>query len=372
MPTSDEPLPWLARSWRRMTGAGRALAQSALAAGLAWLVATGVFGFEQPFFAPAAAVITLGTTMGQRGRRAVEVSIGVAVGIAIADFIILAIGTGAWQITVVVALAMAAAVVIDGSPLLVNQAAISAILVATIQPPTDDLFPYRFFHTLVGCAVALLVGQVILPLRPLPMVLRSAGPVFNALGAALDRTARALGSADQREAEGALFDARGMDPQVRELYEALVAANETARLTPTRRGTREQLDVYAEAARQLDLAVRNTRVLARASIAVLRHSRGGDRDRAVQEAVAEAVTDLARGVRALGAQLAGSGAPDATRRWALEAAARTGAMFPDARALSVSRVVGQVRSTAIDLLRASGLDLDTAQRALDERTIRPP
>jgi uncharacterized membrane protein len=31
----------------------------------------------------------------------------------------------------------------------------------------------------------------------------------------------------------------------------------------------------------------------------------------------------------------------------------------------VARVVGQVRSTAIDLLRGSGLDLAEAQRALE-------
>lgn len=76
-------------------------------------------------------------------------------------------------------------------------------------------------------------------------------------------------------------------------------------------------------------------------------------------------------MRALGAQLAEGAAPHDTRRFALEAVARTSALFPDAEALAIGRVVGQVRSTAIDLLRSSGMDLETAQRTLDERTARP-
>jgi hypothetical protein len=88
-------------------------------------------------------------------------------------------------------------------------------------------------------------------------------------------------------------------------------------------------------------------------------------------ALSEAVAELARGVRGLGAQLGGPDRVDDTRRLALDAAARTGALFPDARTLAVSRVVGQVRSTVVDLLRGSGMDLETAQRALEEAT-EPP
>jgi uncharacterized membrane protein YgaE (UPF0421/DUF939 family) len=364
--------PRLDAATRRLHGAGRSVLQSALAAGLAWSVATTVFGYRTPFFAPAAAVVTLGTTLGRRGRRAVEMAIGVAVGIAIADLIVLAIGTGALQIALVVGLAMAAAVLLGGGTVLVNQAAVSAILVATLQPPTVDLVPHRFFHTLIGAATALLVGQVLLPLRPVPIVLRAAQPVFQGLAAALERTAVALQRGDQDEAEAALLDARAMDPQVRELQAALGAAVEAARLSPTRRGTRQQLTVYADAVTQVDLAVRNTRVLARAAWAVLRHGDGEDPDRAVEQAVGRSVAELAAGVRSLGDELAGTGdseaATAATRRHALAAAERTSAMFPDAHALALSRAVGTVRATAIDLLRCSGLSLGEALQALDERT----
>ena len=46
----------------RLRHAGRAIVQATLAATIAWLVATEVVGHARPFFAPVAAMITLGLT----------------------------------------------------------------------------------------------------------------------------------------------------------------------------------------------------------------------------------------------------------------------------------------------------------------------
>ena len=71
-----------------------------------------------------------------------EVVFGVvAVGLMVADLIVIALGVGAVQIGVVVALAMAAAVFFAERSLLVNQAAISAILVVVLQPRTPASRP---------------------------------------------------------------------------------------------------------------------------------------------------------------------------------------------------------------------------------------
>lgn len=62
----------------RLRSLGGQIALTAVGAGLAWLVATDVIGHQSPFFAPVAAIIALGTTVGQRGRglclAAIEVS----------------------------------------------------------------------------------------------------------------------------------------------------------------------------------------------------------------------------------------------------------------------------------------------------------
>ena len=64
------------------------IAQCALAAGVAWFVAADLLGHDTPFFAPIAAVVSLGTSYGQRLRRVVEVTLGVAIGVFVGDLIV--------------------------------------------------------------------------------------------------------------------------------------------------------------------------------------------------------------------------------------------------------------------------------------------
>jgi len=90
-----------------------------------------------------------------RGAWAAELVFGVACGLAVADLLVLAIGTGPAQIGVVVALAMAAAMLLGGGTLLVTEAAVSVLLVVTLDPTTQGLSPDRFFDALVGSGVAL-------------------------------------------------------------------------------------------------------------------------------------------------------------------------------------------------------------------------
>src|SRR3712207_9572953 len=85
----------------RLRSKGWHLGQAAVAAGVAYWLASDVLGHPTPFFAPIAAVVCLGTSYGQRLRRVAEVTLGVAVGVLIADLLVLALGTGPWQISLV-------------------------------------------------------------------------------------------------------------------------------------------------------------------------------------------------------------------------------------------------------------------------------
>ena len=62
--------------------------QCALAAGVAWFVASDLLAHPTPFFAPIVAVVCLGISYGQRLRRVVEVAVGVAVGVFTADLFV--------------------------------------------------------------------------------------------------------------------------------------------------------------------------------------------------------------------------------------------------------------------------------------------
>src|SRR6201996_1900716 len=116
----------------QLSNAWFAILQSAVAAGVAWLLARLIVGQPQPFFAPAAAGISLGLSRGQPRRRAVELSIAVAVGVGLAAGIFPLIGVGALQVTILVALVMAVSLLLNGSQVLINQAAVSALLIMTL------------------------------------------------------------------------------------------------------------------------------------------------------------------------------------------------------------------------------------------------
>jgi uncharacterized membrane protein YgaE (UPF0421/DUF939 family) len=341
----------LRSSRERLLTTARPIVHTAVAAALAWLAATTLLGHETPFFAPIAATVTLGVTIGQRGRRAVELAFGVAVGIAVADALVLLIGTGTIQIAVVVALAMIAAQGLGGSPLLVSQAAVSAVLVATLQPPSEVFSFDRFLDGLTGGVIALAVAAVILPVDPVTLVRRGIEPVLDELAYTLDEIAEALAGRDAEAAERALVRARAIDPSIRELRDALDGARDSARLAFRRRRARRRVRRYEETARNLDLAVRNVRVLARGAMRAISLE-----DRTPQEVV-RAVKKLAVTVRALGPALDGdedeaAEAADAARL----AAASANAALEETGNMSALHMVGQLRSTAVDLLRAIGMD----------------
>jgi uncharacterized membrane protein YgaE (UPF0421/DUF939 family) len=342
----------------RLRVAWRSILQASVASGVAWVIATEVFGHDRPFFAPVAAIITLGLTFAERGRRAVEVAIGVAVGIAVGDLLVLAIGVGPAQLSLVVLLATALAIFLGSGQMLATQAAVSAALVATLQPPTEGVTFARFLDALAGGAVALIVNGLVLPADPMAMVRRAARPVLDELAATLEDVARAILERDRNLAERSLERARGIDELSGRFSEAVAVSRETTRYAPPRRRLRSRVEDYAEAAAQIDLAVRNVRVLARGTIRAVRL------DENVPPDMAEAVRALAEAVRAFGDALDHPDHADRVREPALRAAATATLVLERTGNLSVSVIVGQVRSTATDLLAGTGMDTDDAAESV--------
>jgi uncharacterized membrane protein YgaE (UPF0421/DUF939 family) len=334
--------------WLRLRVRAWPILQTAAAAVGAWYVAKLLLAEPQPVFASIAAVIALGATYGQRSERALELIGGVVLGIGVADLLVRAIGTGPAQIGLMVVLAMAAAVILGGGPVLVTEAAVSAILLVVLEPTTSGLAGSRVIQALVGGGVALAVSALAFPPDPVLLVRRSAQAVFASLGQALEEVAAALSDHDLRRAEAALLSARGLDDEVQELQEALALGRETARFSLVRRRARAELDRFERGGRHLDFAVRNTRVLARHTVRYLRTGRPAPPE------LAAAMQDLAHAVWALAVELdepARSG--QQVRRYASRATARAVESFESNRDLGLAEIAAQVRSTAIDLVRAA-------------------
>jgi len=321
----------------------RPILHTAVAASLAWLAATELLGHEQPFFAPIAAVITLGLTVGQRRRRAVEMAVGVALGILVADLIVFVIGSGTWQIAVVTALAMGAAILFGGGTLLVSQATTSAVLVATLQPPDDGVSLARFLDALTGGGIALAVATLLFPVDPVLVMRRAAGPVLHGLAVAIDTVADGLERRDPDAAERALVRARGVS--LIELREALVAAGDSIRLSPRPGRAQARMRRYETMADHLGLAVNNVRVVARGAARAIALGDATPPDLIV------ALRALARSARALGADEL-----EAAREAAADAASEANAVMEQTGNMSALHIVGQLRSTAVDLLRAAGME----------------
>jgi uncharacterized membrane protein YgaE (UPF0421/DUF939 family) len=362
MPTRDWALEQRVRGaarvrFEQLSGSWLAIVQAAVAAGVAWGLAKWIVGQPQPFFAPAAAVISLGLSRGQPRRRAIELSIGVAVGIGIAAALVYLIGVGAIQVAVLVALVMAAALLLGGGQILINQAAVSALLIMTLPGQGAEID--RFLDACVGGAVAIVFGLVFSFHEPFAAVEEARRDTLADLAATLEAIAGALAEPDLAAAEAALASARRLDAGVEVLYDAVSEAGETAAFSPRRRSLLEELDPLAGAAPQIDYAVRDARVLARATTTAVR--RGAHLDPRLGEGVAA----LAAATRALDAVGRGeSGARADVRELGSRAVELAGAA--DVRnSLWPTMIFGQTRALAFDLMQAAGEDADRARSLLE-------
>jgi uncharacterized membrane protein YgaE (UPF0421/DUF939 family) len=334
--------------WLRLRVRAWPILQTAAAAVGSWYLAKLLLPEEQPVFASIAAVIALGATYGQRSERAVELIGGVVLGIGVADLLVRAIGTGPAQIGLMVLLAMSAAVILGGGPMLVTEAAVSAILLVVLEPTSSGLAGSRVIQALVGGGVALGVSALAFPPDSLLLVRRSIQGVFGSLGGTLEEIAAALAGRDTARAEAALRSAREIDDGVRALDEALALGRETARFSLARRSSRAELDRFERGGRHVDFAVRNTRVLARHVVRYLRTGREAPPE------LAAAMHELSVAVWALAADL-DDPARDGqqVRIHASRATARAIESFESDRDLGLAEIAAQVRSTAIDLVRAA-------------------
>ena len=333
---------------RRLRPSTLPILQTAVAAVAAWYLAVLLLPIENPTFASIAAVICLGATYGKRPQRALELIGGVLLGIAVADVLLLLIDRGPLQIGLLVILAMSAAVLLrGGGELFVNEAAISAIILVSIAPADGGFSADRILEGMIGGGVALAVSSLMFPPHPVALVGGRAQALFDHLGGALNELAHALAAGDPARAEEALTSARALDREVAALEDALAIARETARLAPPRRRQRALLQRYADTMPQIDFAVRNVRVLARHSLRYTRNRLPAP------PGVEEALRELVAAVWALGAQYESPERTTELRRVAVGAALQATDVFAREPDLAITEILVQVRSIAVDLVRAA-------------------
>jgi hypothetical protein len=237
----------------------------------------------------------------------------------------------------------------------VVQSASSAVLVATLTTTTG--LPWtRFFDALVGGGVGLVVMTVLLPLNPLSVVQRAADPALQALADGLRRVAEGMRTHDPAQVEEALARLRAAEADFAAFSAAVTAARENVAFAPARWRTRGALTQYVEGATQVTYALRNVRVLIRRVTTAL-----GDEER-LPAVLATAIGLLGDAVELLKQEWARGVEPAAARERAQGAVAEAARAYEEGVGFSGGVIFAQVRSTATDLLRATGIDYAEAPR----------
>ncbi|UDY23078.1 FUSC family protein [Nocardioides sp. Kera G14] len=338
---------WRARRWQ--------VAQCAVAAGVAWLVAHELLQHKAPVFAAVAAVVSLGTSYGQRLRRVAEVTLGVALGVLLGDLLVAWLGAGAWQITLIVALGMSIALFADGGQLFVNQAAVQGIFVTAMVPGSGTAWT-RWTDALVGGAVAL-VAATIVPAAPLRRPREQAAVVVRKMATLLTAAADVMRDADAVHGMAVLKDARSTDPLVRELHAAADEGMAVVASSPFRLRHRGHVRAMSEMVEPLDRALRSTRVLVR-QVAVAAY-----RGQPVPEAYAELADRLAVATRHVAQEFAENRMPEGVRDELLAIGQDT-AEVGRTEVINAEGVLLQIRAVTVDLLQMTGMGQFEATDAL--------
>jgi uncharacterized membrane protein YgaE (UPF0421/DUF939 family) len=367
---------WRHASLARLRQGWLPVVESTVAATVAWLVATRLLDHPQPFFAPAAALIVLGQARGRRMWRAVEVILGVAGGVLVADLVVQALGARAsWTVFIVILLTLTLAVAIGASTISMVQAAVSALYLVVVAPPAGSLVPFRFVDALVGGGVALVASQLIVARDPVAPLVRESRRTFGELASVIEDVAGALQRHDEAAALRALDRARRADAAVERLRTAVLAAREALRLPVRRRQHRRGLRTVDVAVNQVDYVVRSVRVLARAGVTLVRLPVAPPPELGVALralAVAACAVDEVFAAELTGAVDVAYQHAERADAAALDAVRTVGRLLGGSPPLPLVVIAGQVRTTAIDLLRAVGVDDVEVLGRVDEALGLPP
>jgi uncharacterized membrane protein YgaE (UPF0421/DUF939 family) len=321
---------------RRVRGAAGPIAQTSVAAGLAWYFTHDVLGHRQPFFAPIAAVVCLSTTNVLRGQRAVQMIIGGVLGIGLGAAAQALLGTGPVAVAGAVFIALCVAVLIGRGfiaqgMMFVNQAGIAAVLVVVF--PSNDLVVERLFDTMVGGGLAIVFAVLLFPANPMTLLCEARAGMLAALHDALTQIADITGGRAPIAGDWPLPLVERLHQQSAELAEARITARHKVRVAPRRWAARNSVRDADRQAAHLGLLASSVLHLARVA--------GHALDDGLPQPVQVAIGELAAATAVVDSEPA-SAAEHA-------AAARRYAAGVQAAAHSTGLVVAVVKTCADDL-----------------------
>ncbi|SES32784.1 FUSC family protein [Corynebacterium cystitidis] len=342
-----------------------AILQSALAAGLAFWVASEVVGHHLPFFAPISVVIVLGFTGGDRIKRALDMSFGCVVGVLLGDLLFANLGAGGWQIALAVGISLIIASFLTSSVLVNNQVAIGSILIATIMSPDAATTGVdRTIDAIIGSTIGLLT-IALLPSSPLASARHELSKLLGISSSVLDDVADGLRNKDASLIEGALRAIRGTQNDIDKMLEATRSGTESAQLSPFLWGARRYVRSMGRTVAPADNVVRNVRVLVRRAMVLVQDGDSvSERQLEIIDALAKYTLDLSD-VFEVGTKLnQATEIPILVNQLRKLGSEVSMDVVDDDSVLSAYVVLAQSRSVIVDLLQICGMSRASSMAVL--------
>jgi fusaric acid resistance family protein len=330
------------------------LLQGTAAATTAWVIARYVLDRPEPFFAPIAALVALNTSLGERGLNALRLLQGVFVGILVGELVLATLGRGYGSVAIAIFASTAIARVLNGTRIVIAQAAAAAIL--TVAITTAEAGVERLTDALIGAGVALVFSQLLFSPDPLALLRRSETALLTRMADGLAASARALEEDDDEAADEAVETLRTLPEEVTELRRIRRASARVAHRTLAGRSRRAPVVQEDENADHLDLLGASCLMLARVA-----RSLDTEERRTVAGSVRDLASVLAELARELGERETRQRAADKAFEVATAAA---GDDSTSGSALATSVIAARV--VAIDVMVFAGVEFDDAIDAVRE------
>lgn len=234
--------------------------KTAIAAIIAWFVASLLLPGALPVFATVAALLVVQPSVNQSFGKALERTVGVIVGVLVALGIGLIFAGQSWVVLAAVVVAVFVAWALRLTPASSVQIPISAMLVLSIGAATPGYAVERVVETLLGAVIGLAINAAIVP----PLAIGPARLAIVRLGRecadALERLAVSLtSSATRGSLEAMLVEARKLKTLRAAAADAVTRGRDSLAFNPRRSRYRDQLEQDIALAARLDPLV--TRIL---------------------------------------------------------------------------------------------------------------
>lgn len=251
----------------RRYGLGERVIKSALAAGLAWLIAEFIHEDPAPVLAPITAIFTIQLTLAQSLTGSAQRLLGVAAGVSMAIALSSVIGVDWWVISLIVLLSLFTGLrLFRLEPSGVEQMTVSALLVLVIGS-TGDISGVAAFHvldTVIGTGVGLAANSLIAPPSHVPNARNAVQHLGRRLIEVLDELGGGLAAGmDAELATRVLDDARAVSADLDDVQLLLDRAGESLRYNLPGIRQRSAYKRLQRANRALEHAAVQTRVISR-------------------------------------------------------------------------------------------------------------